>query len=239
MTVHAIRLGLVLLLGIVWFSLNAQQVSACLCPFFTTTAEWLEYSDAVFKGRVTAIHYSDVPHDQRKTWADIVVAFEVNSVWKGPLYHKMYVLTNRHPVSCGFEFDYGNEYLVYVKDGEAGWCGTLQIRDAQGHLTALGLSSLPTFGTSQQFPHIPGVVNPLWTATPTPTPQPTVTPTPVPTATFTPYPTTTPTPEPQQDVSSNASGCNLPSQLSSSGTDATWLGVMAALVWFGVRRRKP
>ena len=239
MTAHAIRLSLVLLLGMIWFSWNAQQVDACTCPLFTP-AESLEYSDAVFKGRVTAIHYSEVPDDQRKTGVDTVVAFEVNSVWKGPLYHTTYVATNRYEASCGFEFDYGEEYLVYVKDGETGWCaGTTHMRYAQEHLAVLGLSFLPAFGTSQRFPYIPGVVNPLWTATPTPTPQPTPTPTPEPTATVTPYPTATPTPELQQDISSNVSGCNIPSQLRSSGTDVTWLGVMAALVWFGAQRRKP
>ena len=44
-------------------------------------------------------------------------------------------------------------------------------------------------------------------------------------------------PVPEQDTTPSGGGCSLSSRTGSASADAAWLGIMAGLVWFGVRRR--
>ena len=121
---------------------------ACSCERPPGVAEELERSDAVFSGKVIAIEEKppllSVPS---KT-----VIFEVARTWKGIEQSQVKITTGQGGGDCGFEFNMGQEYLVYaVKSNSYGLnslstiiCDRTDIlSQAQGDLPLLGEGQAP------------------------------------------------------------------------------------------------
>ena len=235
-----------------WFLWSVEESSACICPpYIHSVAEVSARSTSIFIGKVTVIHRSSMSRDELDKLNepfDTVVAFDVRTVWKGPLYDKRYIKTTERD-SCGYHFERGEEYLVYASNGATGICSrTHNTKDVfsifipedgepvfSDDITELGISYLPVHGTSEPFPNVAGITG-ITGVLPSPTAVPvstaTATPTPEPTATSTPWPTLTPNSTPSP---SGGNGCYSPS---SAKPDVAWLAAMAGLVWFGTRPRR-
>ena len=262
MTRHAVRLALILVLSAGWFLWSVEESSACVCPpYIHSVAEVSARSTSIFIGKVTVIHRSSMSRDELEKLNepfDAVVAFDVRTVWKGPLYHKRYIKTTERG-SCGYYFERDEEYLVYASNGATGICSrTHNTKDVfsifipedgepvfSDDIAELGISYLPVQGTNEPFPNVPGITGivgvlpsptpaPVSTATAIPKPEHTATavPTPEAIATSTPSPTLTPNSTPSP---SGGNGCYSPS---SAKPDVAWLAAMAGLVWFGTRQRR-
>ena len=241
---HAIRLVLILSLSLLWFFANTGQSLACSCVRPGSPSEELAQSSSVFAGRAVSVREFHDPSTTTISSTDpTTVEFEVTTVWKGPSYEAMYLTTARFGASCGFTFVEGEEYMVYSRDGSTvSLCSrTSLLENAEADLNELGQGRAPQPGTTAPIPVVtpPPVVHPeamvptpvkatipVQTPTSTPPLQPTLTPT-----------AQTHTPESKQDTASNVGGCGLSTHPRSTTPDAAWLGIMAGLVWFGVRRR--
>lgn len=88
------------------FTLAPSSVSACDCDVPDDALEGLEKSDAVFTGKVKDIKKVKIngePFD--------AVLVEVNEIWKGIQESEIVIYTTWS--NCQFEFDEGEEYLLY------------------------------------------------------------------------------------------------------------------------------
>ena len=190
---HALRLGLILSLSLLWFVVNTQQAFACSCAPPDSPSEELTRSAAVFSGKVIDIREYKDPNSTTISSTDpTTVVFEVDTVWKGPSNATVYFTTPRSEASCGFSFAEGEEYIVYSRNGSSvSLCSrTNTLSQAQVDLEELGEGRSPQPGSvgPTQVPHTP-----------------------------------------------SSGSCAFSNDLETS--DAAWLGIMAGLVWFGVRRR--
>ena len=156
--------SLALLVGILWFLGNPEQVYACKCAQPGTASEELEKSSAVFAGRVISVRHSFDPDATSVSPEDqTTVGFEVNVVWKGTVHEEMYITTPPTGGSCGFTFIEGEEYIVYGHDSNyadggytVGICSrTALLGQAQADLDALGEGHAPQAGTGGPSPEQP------------------------------------------------------------------------------------
>lgn len=53
----------------------------------------------------------------------VAVEFDVSHAWKGPQQGTRIVKTVRSEGACGYEFQEGEWYIVYARNGETGLCG--------------------------------------------------------------------------------------------------------------------
>ena len=206
--IHAVRLGLILSLSLLWILTNAEPSHACSCrPSPPSVA--LANSPSVFAGRIISIEYPEVEDPWgRRNGKTEVIGFDVSSVWKGPRYKNIYLKSTLHRTDCnfphwGFYQRSGDELLIYAReDFSVFLCSRiLTLDEAQEDIDLLGRGRKPQSGTSGPLP-----------GTPEFPPQ--------------------QSPDTEWVDPANA-GCSL----GSATADATWLGIMAGLVWFGVRRR--
>ena len=127
-----------------------QPVRACSCVVFTPP-EQLEMASTVFHGRVTAMEPFTPAANSPKPWLDTAVQFEVDTVWKGAVAENIVIAVVGANEACGFEFDVGEEYLVYA-DGPpfygTGWCEGTKIFD--GDVAHLGEGMAPLPGIDEQ-----------------------------------------------------------------------------------------
>ena len=156
--------SLALLVGILWFLGNPEQVYACKCAQPGTASEELEKSSAVFAGRVVSVRHSFDPDATSVSPEDhTTVGFEVNVVWKGTVHEEMYITTPPTGGSCGFTFIEGEEYIVYGHDSNyadggytSGICSrTALLGQAQADIDALGAGRAPQAGTGGPAPEQP------------------------------------------------------------------------------------
>lgn len=126
-----------------------SNASACSCIEPPGIEEELERSDAVFSGK--AIEVDEKPSLFSASTRSIV--FQVAQVWKGPAQSQIKVKTGQGGGDCGFEFNVGQEYLVYaVKSDMYGANGlttiicdrTAVLSQAQGDFAVLGEGREPT-----------------------------------------------------------------------------------------------
>ena len=119
----AIRaISILALAAALWLLASAETSQACSCASPGSPSEFLADATEVFQGVVTSI---DAYERGDGTWATndpVTVEFDVNTVWKGQVSHSITITTVRDEVSCGFEFDWGAEYVVYSYDGSTGLC---------------------------------------------------------------------------------------------------------------------
>ena len=127
-----------------------QPVQACSCVVFTPP-EQLEMASTVFHGRVTAMEPFTPAANSPKPWLDTAVQFEVDTVWEGAVAENIVIAVVGANEACGFEFDVGEEYLVYA-DGPpfygTGWCDGTKIFD--GDVAHLGEGMAPLPGIDEQ-----------------------------------------------------------------------------------------
>jgi hypothetical protein len=107
-----------------------------------TTAEALQKSSAVFRGRVVAIYRSWFDRVGITNTAGYRVQFEITKQWKGAPSTRTVVITRLSGEACGFPFEQNKEYLVYVvtepKDIQTGICtGTKNIAEAEQEMKQL------------------------------------------------------------------------------------------------------
>ena len=156
--------SLALLLGVLWFLGNPEQVYACKCAQPGTPSEELEKFSAVFAGRVVSVRHSYDPDAASVSPEDrSTVGFEVSAVWKGTVHEDLYITTPPTGGSCGFTFIEGEEYIVYAYDSAhadggytVGICSRTALLDqAQADIDALGEKHAPQAGTGGPAPEQP------------------------------------------------------------------------------------
>ena len=159
--VSVTAVSLALMLSVLWFLGNPEQVHACKCAQPGTPSEELEKFSAVFAGRVISVRHSFDPDAASYTPEDrTTVGFEVSTVWKGTVHEEMYITTPPTGGSCGFSFDDGEEYIVYGHDSNhadggytVGICSRTALLDqAQADIDALGEGHGPQAGTGDPAP---------------------------------------------------------------------------------------
>lgn len=100
------------------FFFTPTSVQACLCAMgdSVTPEELLDMHDAVFIGKVV---------DERKAtdWGR-VFKFQVSSGWKGVDQAEISIRTGNGNGDCGYDFQVGQEYLVYATRLEANLDGS-------------------------------------------------------------------------------------------------------------------
>lgn len=155
--VSVVAVSFALLVSVLWFFGNAEQVYACSCVEPGSPSEELEKFSAVFAGRVVSVQHSYDPDGRSVTRDDrSTIGFEVSAVWKGTVYEEMNITTPPTGGSCGFTFEEGEEYIVYAYDSpyvEGGYttgiCSrTTLLEQAQEDIDALGEGNSPLAGTA-------------------------------------------------------------------------------------------
>ena len=206
-----LRLGLILSVSLLWFFANTGQSSACSCGYISPS-EAFAYFPYVFTGTVIRDVEIESPNADETSigWIYGIVALEVTAVWKGPLYETTYVTTKVNTndrEGCGFDFIRG--YPGYGKEFLVYAYDGYVSMCSRTRLLDDAQEDLDQLGEGRK--PLPGTKGPL---------------------------PGTPEFPPQQSsdiewVEPASGGCHL----GSATSDAAWLGIMAGLVWFGVRRR--
>lgn len=110
------------MMSFILFVFNVGDVQACSCAESPPVETELNRSSAVFSGSVIKItDSSSVPFFSSADPLDVLVA--VDKVWKGPIGERVVVQTARDSASCGFNFELGNEYIIYAQ-GDKGVLAT-------------------------------------------------------------------------------------------------------------------
>ena len=123
------RIGLAALLaaGLALYALASLSgggtAQACSCAFPPgSPAEELAQADAVFAGVATSVKAHRKLFILPSSSDPVTVEFDVSHVWKGPQQESLTVKTVRSESSCGYEFQKGEWYVVYARNGETGLC---------------------------------------------------------------------------------------------------------------------
>jgi hypothetical protein len=119
-----------------------EPVQACTCSAPPNTAEALKRSAAVFRGKVTEISRPWLDRFGLTQTGSYQVEFVILKQWKGAPALSTIVTTRLTGEACGFPFEIGREYLVYVvtepKDIQTGICtGTKNITEAEPEIKQL------------------------------------------------------------------------------------------------------
>ena len=213
----SIRLALIAgLIGVSLISTPGRSY-ACSCVRPGTPSDELARSTAVFVGRVISVTRHSREDGMVAGMDPVTVEFDVQSTWKVPDYETMYLTTARDDGACGIGFREGDEYLVYSPDGvTVHLCTrTRLLPEAASDLEELGEGRSPALGTVAPTPIIP---DHLVSGAPDP-------PAPVEPAASTPTPTAAAGP---------SGGC----RVGSSAPDLWMMGLLAGVIWFGVREKK-
>jgi hypothetical protein len=128
--------------ALVFCVIRTESAWACSCSAPVTTAEALNRSTSVFRGRVVKI---TIPTSD---WIGLTrtgahrVTFQISRQWKGPTTETAIVVTRLTTEGCGFPFEEQKEYLVYVvaelKHTQTGICtGTKGVADAEEEMEEL------------------------------------------------------------------------------------------------------
>lgn len=119
------------------------KVYACSCLMPSDPLTSLEESDAVFRGTVTAVNAGD------DVSSNTTVVFQVEEIWKADNVVKLESIeTAGDSAGCGYNFEVGNEYIVYASDVEGVYSTSLCSRttlvaDAAEDIAALGQGEFP------------------------------------------------------------------------------------------------
>ena len=218
-TTLRLSIRLALIAGLIGFSLISTpgRSYACSCVQPGTPSEELARSTAVFVGRVISVTRYSRDSGMVSGMDPVTVEFDVQTIWKGPDYETMYLTTARFGGSCGIGFGEGDEYLVYSPNGvTVHLCTrTRLLSEAASDLEELGEGRSPALGTVARTPVIPDDL---------------VSGTPVPPATVE-LPASTPAPTAAVGPSG---GC----RVGSAAPDLWMTGLLAGVIWFGVRGKK-
>jgi hypothetical protein len=139
--------------------LPVSLANACSC-LPRTPQQNFQSSEAVFSGRV--INITNFTRGARQSYTGsysssepeaVQVIFEVSKVWKGKSNQNLVVRTAANSAMCGYNFQQGQEYLVYADEAEnklvTGLCnGTKPLSMAQSDLGILGEGKSPNNANS-------------------------------------------------------------------------------------------
>ena len=133
---------LLFIYSLVFCLVRTEVARACSCSAPSTTAEALQRSTAVFRGRVVKISVPSLDWLGLTRTGAHRVKFEILKQWKGPSAETSVVVTRLTGEGCGFPFEEQKEYLVYFvaeqKHIQSGICtGTKSIADAEEEMEAL------------------------------------------------------------------------------------------------------
>ena len=206
MTTHAIRLVLILSLSLLWFLANNGQASACDCAYMSPS-EALASSTAVFAGRVIRDEEIEAPNADETSMAWI---YGIVALEVTAVWkgplYETMYVTTKDDFDCGFGFIQG--YPGYGKEFLVyAYDGYVSLC-SRTRLLDDAQKDLDQLGEGRK--PLPGTKGPL---------------------------PGTPEFPPQQSsdiewIDPATAGCSL----GSTTPDATWLGIMVGLAWFGVRR---
>jgi hypothetical protein len=87
---------------------------ACFCMPPPTPQEGVHSSDAVFSGRVVGITMPQL-NPATGGYSPALAQFQAASVWKGSVGPHVTVAFSPSTASCGYNFQAGNDYLVYAR----------------------------------------------------------------------------------------------------------------------------
>ncbi|MEX1014049.1 MAG: hypothetical protein WDZ80_02730 [Candidatus Paceibacterota bacterium] len=123
------------------FALNTSSVSACSCIPPVPPTEAIEQSSAVFSGLVTNLENDEYSRDFNPN--PVIVTVEVMDVWKGIDSSEVTLETARQSATCGYNFEEGEEYLIYAhgpnNDLSVSACSrTSLLSNAQNDIEELG-----------------------------------------------------------------------------------------------------
>jgi len=139
--------------------LPVTLANACSC-LPRTPEQNIQSSEAIFAGRVINVINFNRGAGQNATGysssrepAGVRVIFEVSKVWKGKSNQKLVVRTGENSAMCGYNFQQGQQYLVYAdEEGNklvTGLCnGTKPLSMAQADLGILGEGKSPNNANS-------------------------------------------------------------------------------------------
>lgn len=122
---------------------HIPMAKACSCIPPEPPLEAMAKSDAVFAGQVTDIK---PPKNMTSTLDENKITFSASRSWKGVDSNPVYIYSSGSSASCGYEFEEGQEYLVYAYDNE-GRLGTwlctrtALLADASDDIVALGMGT--------------------------------------------------------------------------------------------------
>ncbi|HEX8632213.1 MAG TPA: hypothetical protein VF755_28990 [Catenuloplanes sp.] len=114
------------LLGIAVSVVSAPAAPACACSCARPSEnKALERAELVFDGAVLAVN-------GRRDDAGRRVAFTVDAVVKGQAAVRVEVATSGSSASCGYEFEVGRRYRVFVTGGGTGLCSGNRLQEPAG-----------------------------------------------------------------------------------------------------------
>ncbi|MGH2628139.1 MAG: hypothetical protein ACRDHY_15985 [Anaerolineales bacterium] len=127
--------------------LPAAPAYACSCAPAPGALEAIAQASAAFTGRVIEV-------DSPAGYEPLIVRFEVETVWKGPVQAEIEIRTARDSAGCGFAFQENVSYLVYAYEEDGALFTTLCSRSAPlegagGDLGALGQGAAPAQAEDQ------------------------------------------------------------------------------------------
>lgn len=99
-------------------TLIPHPAQACSCAVPGAFVEEMAGATAVFAGTITSIKVPAPSNGVISTADSVRVTVQVQTVWKGPVKPALVVLTARDDISCGFEFERGETYLIYAYGSE-------------------------------------------------------------------------------------------------------------------------
>jgi hypothetical protein len=113
------RLWMLALVPMLTLALSpAPACARCSCVQ-VTEAQSLEHADTVFVGVLVGEDRSQV---KDSSIDPIRIKFQVESVEKGTAGPTLIVQTANSDASCGWDYDMGHRYQVYVREGSTGLC---------------------------------------------------------------------------------------------------------------------
>ena len=123
-------------------AIAVEPAQACTCSAPANTAEALKRSAAVFRGKVIEISRPWLDRIGLTQTGSYQVEFVILKQWKGTPATRTVVTTRLTGEACGFPFEIGKEYLLYVvtepKDIQTGICtGTKKIAEAEQEIKQL------------------------------------------------------------------------------------------------------
>jgi hypothetical protein len=116
---------------VIGFVLVSDASLACQCVETRSVAHSVESSDAVFSGRVLKIYGTRI-------------GFAVERSWKGVNEPELTIYTPAQSTACGYQFEEGQDYLVYAYSQGGERLGTdtctrtRKLAEAKEDLTELG-----------------------------------------------------------------------------------------------------
>lgn len=132
--------NLIIFVVLATIALIAEFGHACVCMAPHTVEEALAKSSAVFSGRVISIYRPLLDRMGITKNGGHRVKFEITKRWKGSKSRTVVVTTRLTGEACGYPFEKGNKYLVYVVDEpiQTGICtGTKDFDDAENDMSQL------------------------------------------------------------------------------------------------------